>query len=362
MSTDLLIHLSTMEGGGAEKAVADIANGLTQRGKRIDLTLQKAQGVNLSRLNDTVAVHDLRCFHPLLTIRRMARLIDELRPLAVMATLMYPVIATALAVRLARHKPQFIIREANSVAFYEQESFHKKYLVRTLLAKSYYLADRIICVSDGVRAEVSERWPGIGIKAVTCRNPIDIQEIKALARQSVEHAWLRQKSGPVICAMGRLEPQKGFDLLIEALGWSTHPEIRLVILGEGQERRRLERLASKLGVRERVSLPGYRANPYPVISAADVFVMSSRFEGTANALIQALACNVPCISTDCPHGPREILQSGRFGQLVPPGDSKGLAQAIDLAVEGETQDTDEALVAFDLESSLACYEQVLNKA
>lgn len=106
------------------------------------------------------------------------------------------------------------------------------------------------------------------------------------------------------------------------------PDVRLVIFGEGRQRRRLSALAEHLGIAERIALPGFSDNPFAHVARADAFVLSSRFEGSPNALLEALAVGTPAIATDCPSGPREILGDGRYGPLVPIGDPRALADAI----------------------------------
>jgi glycosyltransferase involved in cell wall biosynthesis len=131
----------------------------------------------------------------------------------------------------------------------------------------------------------------------------------------------------VLVAVGRLAPQKGFDILIEALA-RLPEDVRLVILGEGPQRAALQQQASRLGVAERLDLPGYCADPQAEIAAADCFVLASRFEGSPNALVEALATGVPVVATNCPYGPEEILDRGLVAPLVPVEDAKTLARTV----------------------------------
>src|SRR5690606_37626457 len=133
---------------------------------------------------------------------------------------------------------------------------------------------------------------------------------------------------PVLVAAGRLVPQKNFPLLLAAFAQlRAQRPARLLILGEGRERPRLEAAAHELGIAADVALPGHVDNPYAAYARASLFVLSSDWEGLPTVLIEALACGCPIVATDCPSGPAEILQGGRYGSLVPMGDAAALAQA-----------------------------------
>ena len=131
-------------------------------------------------------------------------------------------------------------------------------------------------------------------------------------------------------AQGRLTPQKDFPPLLRAfcLVRKEIPGAKLIILGEGRERLRLEQLAAELGLPGSAQFPGFVLNPFAFMARAAVFVLSSRWEGFGNVLVEAMACGTPVVSTDCPSGPSEILDGGTFGRLVPPGDAAALAEAI----------------------------------
>ena len=161
--------------------------------------------------------------------------------------------------------------------------------------------------------------------------------LEAAAREPVAHAWLRPGEPPVVLGVGKLSPQKGFDVLLRAFARvRAERPARLVILGEGPQRRALERLARELGIADDVSLPGFVANPFAWMARCAVFALSSRWEGLPSVLIEALACGCAVVSTDCPSGPAEILDGGAFGPLCPVGDAAALAGAILRVLEAPT--------------------------
>jgi glycosyltransferase involved in cell wall biosynthesis len=167
-------------------------------------------------------------------------------------------------------------------------------------------------------------------------NPVVSPELYEKADAPVEHPWFQPHQPPVVLAAGRLVALKGYDTLLRAFARvRQETPARLVILGEGPERPNLERLAAELGVAADVDMPGFDPNPFRYMKRAGVFVLSSRYEGLPNVLIQALACGCPVVSTDCPSGPSEILDGGRYGALVPVDDVEAMAGAIVRALLGQ---------------------------
>lgn len=177
----------------------------------------------------------------------------------------------------------------------------------------------------------------VGVDAARIKviyNPIVTTELFALAKQLVIHSWFTDDRVPVILGVGRLAKQKDFPTLLRAFAKvrATRP-CRLIILGEGEERRRLQTLARTLGIEIDFDLPGFVPNPFAYMSRAAALVLPSAFEGFGNVVAEALAVGTPVVTTDCRHGPREILSDGNYGPLVPVGDSNALAQGIQRTLE-----------------------------
>ena len=177
-----------------------------------------------------------------------------------------------------------------------------------------------------------------------------------------EHPWFLDGGAPVILSAGRFTEQKDFSTLVKAfvLVADRQPS-RLVILGEGRERKKLERLVRELGLVDRVSFPGWIENPFALMARASLFVVSSRYEGFSRVLVEALACGCPCVSTDCPAGPAEILDNGRIGPLVPVGDERALASAMLRVLERRPEESvlRERAADFSVNRAAAEYEALL---
>jgi glycosyltransferase involved in cell wall biosynthesis len=201
-----------------------------------------------------------------------------------------------------------------------------------LLRGAYLAADAIVTASIGVADRLAAHTGIPRDRITTVYNPVVAPDLLVKARGPVDHPWFAPGEPQVILGVGRLLPQKDFATLIRAFaGLRSRRPARLVILGAGleSERAALKTLATDLGIAHDVEIPGFAQNPFAYMSRAAVFVLSSRYEGLGNVLIEALACGTPVVSTDCPSGPREILEDGRFGPLVPVGDEVALARAIE---------------------------------
>ena len=249
-----------------------------------------------------------------------ASYLDRERPDALLAMDTRAVCAGTMAACLARHRPRIVAGLHNAL----------KRLQDVWMARaSYVYADAAFGVSSGVAAEL-RRLPGMARERVhTVYNPVVAEDVDRKAREPVDHPWIGGDGPPVILAVGRLSAQKDFSTLLAAFARLLQRRpARLIVLGEGKRRPRLLSLARRLGVAEHVDLPGFVDNPYAFMARASLFVLSSRYEGLSTVLIEAMACGCPVVSTDCPHGPREILEDGKHGPLAPVGDAEALAAAM----------------------------------
>ena len=287
--------------------------------------------------------------------RSVAAYIDEERPDCILPSLPRAKSAVLLALCFTNLNP-VTIPTVHSVLMNRKRRFRKLYSI--LFPK----ADHIVTVSDGVADNAALKL-GIPRERISrIHNPADIAEIELLARAVPDHPWMSDDDPPIILSAGRLARVKDFPTLLRAFRQvSRNREVRLIILGEGSWRNRLGNMIRKMGLQEKVSLPGWVSNPYAFMSRASMFVLSSKFEGLGNVLIEALACGCPCVSTNCPAGPAEILDNGRFGPLVPVGNDSALAAAMERVLDSPPDK--DALLAraqeFSFDASVELYERMI---
>lgn len=193
----------------------------------------------------------------------------------------------------------------------------------------YARADAYIAVSRGIADDLTHHLRVPSERVYVLPNPTVTTRLFTLANQESGHPWLDDPELPVVLGIGNFRQQKDFPTLIRAFARARQRvSSRLVLLGEGRQRQRLASLAVELGVDRDVDFPGWVSNPYAFLQRSAAFVLSSRWEGSPNALVEATALGVPVIATDCISGPREILDHGRYGTLVPVGDDRAMGKAL----------------------------------
>lgn len=270
------------------------------------------------------------CDYPLLVLR-IARIIRQEKPHIVLSIDNMSNILAGLAHKLAGVKAFLLYSENNPPLFSAASANHKVFtsLKRWLAGYVYTRSDIITTVSQGIKESLVIDFgvPEDIIKVIY--NGVDLLQIRESANENINHLWLSQKTVPVIISIGRLHKQKGYPYLLRAFAMVKKVlPCRLMIIGEGEERERLERLAAELGIDDSVSFLGFQQNPCKFLSHSDIFVLSSLWEGFGRVLVEAMACGVPVVSTRCPSGPGEIINDRVNGLLVPPADEKALADAI----------------------------------
>ncbi len=352
MKTKLAIFLPSLVGGGAERAMLNLAHGFAQRGCAVDLVLAQSKGPYLSEVNNSIRIVDLKASRVLSGLPTLARYLRREQPKALITALDYANVVALWARRLAGSSSQVLVNEQNTISRSAHNSARRRQRIVPYLIKRFYpWADYIVGNSHGVAEDLIQvtGLPRERIKLLY--NPIVTPNLREKARAPLNHPWFEAGQPPVILAVGRLTKQKDFPSLIEAFAkvLQTRPA-RLLILGEGPDRSALGALVQQLGLENDIAMPGFVENPYAYMSGASLYVLSSRWEGLPTVLIEALYCGLPIIATDCPSGPREILADGRYGQLIPVGDITALTKAIEAALVGKMpRPTEESWHPYSLE-------------
>jgi len=325
----LLFVISSLVGAGAERVLVDIINHL-DRNKYDIMLLIFEKIMDLQKyLHSSVKIVCLEkrsrwdFFKLILKLRLIIR---DYKPVVVISHLHYTNIVTGLASMLLKRKFRLILCE---------HSYPRKYLLEVRLGNvkkwlmkiTYKKADRIVTVSKSIKRVLEEDFNIQPINIISIYNPIPLETIRDKSQKEVEHIFLKDKNAQIIISAGRLEEEKRLDRLLRAFALmkTKKNSARLIILGKGNLHKELEVLSSNLNIDKCVDFVGYQVNPFAWISKADIFVLSSDYEGLPMVLLETMACGTPIVSTDCPSGPSEIIKNGKNGILVPPADEEKLA-------------------------------------
>jgi glycosyltransferase involved in cell wall biosynthesis len=317
-----------------------LARGFRERGYHVDLVLARAEGPYLDEVPAGVELVELNAakapgYAAIGSLRPLVGYLRSRTPDALLSAMSRINIVSLLAGMIARTDTTVVVSERNHLSSYVAKTNEAgvrllPWLVRLL----YPRADGIVPISNGVADDLATTasLPLDGMTVIY--NPVVIPEIEKKAAEPIDHDWFTLDGSEVIIGVGALSRQKGFPTLVRGFAHlRERRNARLVILGEGDDRDRIESVARNEGVADDVWLPGFVNNPYKFMRDADVFALSSEWEGFGNVMVEAMACGTPVVATNCPSGPAEILSNGKYGPLVPVGDHMALAQAIETLLE-----------------------------
>jgi glycosyltransferase involved in cell wall biosynthesis len=354
----IALFLHNLYGGGAERAMVNLMGGMVARGVAVDLVLVRAIGPGLAWVPPGVRVVDLNCRRHLSSVGPFVQYLRRERPRALVSALTHSNLYALVTRRLARLHMPVVVVEQNDFGEEVRFATGVRFIYPLMIPLLYRDAEAIIVVSQGAADSFRSMFGDLGTPLRVIHNPIVVPALFVQGRERVEHPWFAAGEPPVLLAVGRLVPQKDFGTLIRAFGLVRRQrQARLLILGEGTERPALEQLVAESGYGADVQLPGFVMNPYAYMAAARGLVLSSRDEGLPSVLIEALALGTQVASTDCPSGPREILQGGRWGRLTPVGDVPRLAEAMIALLDGpaEERPTPEDLAPYGVEAAVEQY-------
>lgn len=320
MKQKICLYIPSLGGGGAEKVIAILASYLANKENvEVFLIVQKLEGVYWELISKNVKIINLNQNRALYCLIPLVKWIRKNKPDVIFSALTHVNVIAALAKKISGHKCKLILSEHSTIsnlALLRSNKFLFKFF--------YQQADYIVAVSNGVKDDISKTLNVDTRKIVVINNPV---YPNFFTTEKVDlNSFFKKKPKKIIISIGRLEPEKNYLNLLKAFK-NFNNDYCLVILGEGSERKTLEKYISDNNLGSNVLLPGFVKNPFVWINSADIFVSSSNVEGFGNAIVEAMAYGLNIVSTDCV-GPKEILSDGRYGLIVEKDNSSELFEAI----------------------------------
>ena len=357
------IFVATSGHSGVDKLIKHLVPAIARRGYPVDVLKIGGHGPHFKEIPTGVRLIKLGTRHVYSSFRALRAYLKDHRP-AVMFTDKDRVNRTALLARMNLNISTRMVVSSGTTISVDLASRGplERWLQRNSMRFLYPFADNIIVTSGGVADDMSE-YTGLArqsIQVVPC--PVVSEKLFHTDLPRPEHPWYQDGQSPVILGVGELGWRKDFDTLLRAFALlRAQRPTRLIILGRGGQRQRLLSLAAELNISEDVDLPGFVPDPYAYMAHAALLALTSRWEGLGFVLIEALAAGTPVVSTDCPSGPREILDNGRYGHLVPVGDAHQLFRAMDETLNHPlpTETLQKAAWPYEIERSTSAYLQAM---
>jgi glycosyltransferase involved in cell wall biosynthesis len=350
--------------GGAERVIATVLRHLDHSRFECHLALVGCGNAFLDGVPNSVTVHQLGASRMRYGLPGIVKLARQLRPQTILSTVVYLNMVLMLARPFLSGRPKILLREAVLPSAYLAQALRHPRIWRWLYRRLYPKADRIICLYDAMVDDMAEHLAISRDKLVRIYNPVDVALVR---RQAEVVATPYRNAGPHVIAVGRLQHQKAYDVLLQSFSTvlKTFPGATLAILGEGPLEEQLKAQAAGMGMDGAVNFMGFQENPWPYVKHADLFVLSSRYEGLPNALLEVLALGVPVVATDCPGGVREIQKSASHIVLVPPETAGQLADAMVAVLtrskktSSDQKDAEDCLRRFDAQQIADEYARLL---
>lgn len=340
-----------------------IAEGLVKQGAEVDLVLSRATGAYLNQIPDGVRLVDLDSKRVLWSLPKLVGYLRRNRPTVLLSALAHTNLVALWARALSRTQTRVVVAVHSTLSLSTRYSPRRRdRLVPWLTHMFYRQASHVVAVSQGSAEDLVQLTRIDPDLVDVIPNPVITDRLLEKAREPVDMPVLNRRDGrPVLITVGRLTAAKNYPLLLKAFQkLRSSLDANLIILGDGEERPRLEALVRDLHLSDHVFMPGYVENPWAYMSKADVFVLSSKWEGLPTVLVEALALGLRVVATDCEYGPRELLRDGELGVLVPVDDADALAAGIQRALKSSPPNTKLSdLEDFRLDSAVKRYKTLL---
>lgn len=336
MGSRIAIALPDLKGGGVERIRLVLSHGLRRLGCEPEFVLMHTDGELLAEAQDCFPVYSLGCRRARHVPFALATYLRRRRPNALLAAMWPLSVIAPFSQRLSGHNCSVVVSEHNTLSLqYGHRGLVHRAAMRSSMALGYKLANGRVAVSSGVADDVAS-LSGLPREDFTVvNNPVSPRSVPTPEALAWAETFWAAPPGKRVLSVGSFKLQKNHDLLLRSFARAFDKDSRLMLLGQGDQEWSLRSLANDLGIEHRVVFAGFHPDPTPFYATADLFVLSSNYEGFGNVIVEALAQGLPVVSTDCPSGPAEILENGRWGRLVPVGDAIALAEAINEALKAE---------------------------
>jgi len=326
--------IDSLSGGGAQKVFIRLATELTKRGYKVSLLTFNKNGPNLKNIPFGIPVQELSRGNIILSVVSLILLLRKKKCDVLISGLNYSnlvsfissLFISGISIIRTQHN---VFEDASALEESKLKKYRRKLIVKPLMRLVFKKSDCIVSVSPGVKNDLISYLNIEPEKIKVIYNPVLSGELVIKSEEKVDHRWIKEGK-TILLGVGRLTVAKGFKTLIKAFSIvnKSDEKSRLMILGEGEGRNQLEALIDRLELNEKVYMPGFVDNPYKFMKKADLFILSSNWEGFGLVLAEAMAFSTPVVSTDCETGPSEILEQGKWGRLVPTNNPELMAEAI----------------------------------
>ncbi len=360
----IAFFLATSGHSGVDRAMQNLIPAIIRRGYPVDLLHVRKHGPNIKESHPGLNIIDLGAKHVYSSFAALLKYLKTKKPY-VMLTDKDRVNRTAIFARAMAHVSTRLVLSSGTTISIDlaTRGVFERWLQRTSMGKLYPLADNVIVTSKGVADDMAE-YTGLSRKLIeVVPSPVVHKDLFIKELPVPDHRWYKDISIPIILGVGELCMRKDFETLLRAFAKiRSQRQCRLIILGKGNKRDELYAIAKDLNVRNDFDMPGFVSSPYSYMAHASVLGFTSRWEGLGFVIIEALATGTPAVTTDCPSGPREILDNGKYGSLVPVGDVDKFADALLETLDNPLpkRHLQNAALPYEIENSTSAYLRAMN--
>jgi glycosyltransferase involved in cell wall biosynthesis len=328
------ILLPNLHCGGTERVALVLATAFADLGHTIEFCLMAAEGEYLEEAGKSFNIIGLNAAKIRNTPLALIRYLRQKNPDLMIANMWPLTVAATIAVNLSRGGTKLLLVEHCSLVIqYAKSGWLHNLLMRLSIKATYSTSVFIAGVSAGVSSEIASLAGVRKEEVAVLHNPIPQRPMPdSKLTKAAELKWGCSHGGRII-TVGRLKDEKNHSMLLRSIALLPHRDVKLMIVGDGKNASALRLLASQLDISHRVIFVGFQSDPSPFYATADVFALTSDYEGFGNVIVEAMSFGLPIVSTDCPSGPAEILEHGRWGRLVPVGNVEAFAVAVEAALD-----------------------------